>query len=117
VHTDIRLLVASIVAVEVAIVSQFNFHERWTFRDRNRAGWLVKRFFKYNASSIVSPIITVVTVNVLTPIIHDNTSNGTVIYALAPYLANTLGVLMGFTWNWTLNSLVIWPHHRDEAAA
>jgi hypothetical protein len=24
-------------------------------------------------------------------------------------------VLLGFTWNYLLNSLVIWPHQRSEA--
>src|SRR3990170_3097860 len=35
----LRLLIVSIVALELAIVFQFRSHERWTFRSRNRAGW------------------------------------------------------------------------------
>src|SRR5437867_6132750 len=39
-HPDIRLLISSIVAVEAAILFQFNAHERWTFRKRVQSGWI-----------------------------------------------------------------------------
>src|SRR5437879_4711677 len=55
--SDSRLLLASIIAVEFAIVCQFNLHERWTFRSRNREGNIFARFFKFNAGSIVSPVV------------------------------------------------------------
>jgi putative flippase GtrA len=119
-HPDIRLLIASIVAVEIAIICQFNFHERWTFRWRPRDGWIGQRFAKYQLSSIVSPIIVVGTVNLLTPVLRDAAGEESLIGHLAPYLANGVGVLLGFTWNWTLNSLIIWPHERpgeDEGLA
>ena len=106
---DARLLISSILAVEFAIVFQFNAHERWTFRHRSRSGWIGARFVKFNVSSALSPIIVVVTTNALTPVL-----NGT-FGALSPYIANGIGVLMGFSWNWGLNSLVIWPHQREAA--
>ena len=102
-HPDIRLLIASVVAVEIAIVVQFNSHERWTFRNRRRAGWTLVRFLRYNLSSIVSPIIIVLTTNVLS-----------VAFDVLPYISSIVGVLIGFVWNWTLNSLVIWPKHQYE---
>jgi putative flippase GtrA len=102
-HPDIRLLIASIVAVEVAIVFQFGSHHRWTFRHRPREGGIVSRFLKFNLSSIVSPIIIVICTNVLTlSLLH-----------LSPYVSSIVGVLIGFAWNWTLNSLVIWPKERQ----
>jgi len=100
-HPDIRLLISSIVAVELAIVFQFNSHERWTFRRRPRGDWIVPRFIKFNISSIVSPIIIVITTNVLTLTLD-----------VSPYISSIVGVLIGFVWNWTVNSLVIWPHER-----
>ena len=103
-HPDIRLLIASVLAVEIAIVFQFNSHERWTFRNRRRAGWTPVQFLRYNLSSIVSPIIIVLTTNVLS-----------VAFDVLPYIASIAGVLIGFVWNWTLNSLVIWPKHQLEA--
>ena len=106
---DARLLISSILAVELAIVFQFNAHERWTFRHRPRKGWIGGRFVKFNASSAVSPIIVVLCTNVLTPVL-DNTFGG-----LSPYISNGIGVLLGFTWNWGLTTLVIWPHQRATA--
>ncbi len=110
-HPDIRLLIASVLAVEIAILFQFNAHERWTFRRRAQSGWIGYRFVKFNLSSIVSPIISVATINVLK-----------VEFDVSPYIANPIGILIGFTWNWTLNTLVIWPREEnareiDEAAA
>jgi putative flippase GtrA len=102
---DIRLLISSILAVEIAIICQFNLHERWTFRRRPRRGLGVFRFLKFNASSAVSPIIIVMTTNTLTPLL-----------GLSPYISNAVGVLLGFTWNWTLTSLVIWPRHKPHPA-
>ena len=101
-HPDLRLLISSILAVEVAIIFQFNSHERWTFRDRVRQGWGPFRFLKFNLTSAGSPIIIVVTVNTLTPL-----------FGISPYLSNTIGVLAGVTWNWTMNNLVIWPQRQE----
>lgn len=115
---DSRLFFASIIAVEVAIICQFNFHERWTFRKRNREGNIVVRFAKYNLSAAVSPMITVICVNTLTPVFRDAAGRDSFVGNFAPYMANTVGVLLGFSWNYALNTLVVWPHrHREEAAA
>jgi len=102
-HPDIRLLIASVIAVEISIFFQFNSHERWTFRNRRRTGWTPVRFLRFNLSSIVSPIIIVLTTNVLS-----------VAFDVLPYISSVVGVLIGFVWNWTLNSLVIWPKDRLE---
>lgn len=113
-HPDIRLLVASCLAVQIAIVTQFNFHDRWTFRHRPREGNIFVRFAKFNLSSIVSPVIVVATINVLTPAIRDWAGRESLAGDLAPYITNGIGVLLGFTWNWMLNSFVIWPHAREK---
>jgi putative flippase GtrA len=119
-HNDIRLLIASIAAVEIAIICQFNLHERWTFRWRPQDGWIGQRFAKFQLSSIISPIIVVATVNLLTPELRSAAGDNDIFRSLAPYIANGIGVLLGFIWNWTLNAFVIWPHQRrseDEGLA
>ena len=98
---DARLLVSSILAIELAVLFQFNSHERWTFRHRPRDGWIGARFLKFNLSSIVSPTIIVVTTNALTAIV-----------GWPPYLSASVGVLLGFAWNWTVGTRIIWPHAR-----
>ncbi len=99
--TNLRLLISSALAVEVAIVFQFNAHERWTFRDREHNGWGPVRFFKFNVTASLSPVIIVATTYSLTQLAD-----------ISPYISNTIGVLLGFTWNWTLNTLVIWPQRQ-----
>lgn len=111
--SDVRLLIASIVAVEIAIICQFNLHERWTFRWRPRASWIGQRFIKYQLSSIMSPIIVIVTVNTLTPVLRSAAGDDSLIFTMAPYISSAIGVLLGFTWNWMLGSLIIWPHQRQ----
>ncbi len=64
------------------------------------------RFIKLNVSSIVSPIIIVVTTNVLT-----------LAFDVSPYISSVVGVLIGFSWNWTMNSLIVWPKHRGAPGA
>jgi putative flippase GtrA len=101
---DLRLLVSSIIAIELALLFQFNSHERWTFRHRPREGWLGGRFVKFHLSSIVSPTIIVVTTNALTALV-----------GWPPYLSAAVGVLLGFAWNWTVGTRMIWPHERAMA--
>ncbi len=67
-----------------------------------RQGWGPFRFLKFNLTSAGSPIIIVVTVNTLTPV-----------FGISPYLSNTIGILVGVTWNWTMNNLVIWPQRQE----
>ena len=100
-HLRTRLLISSVLAVEVAIVFQFNAHERWTFKDRERKGWGPLRFLRFNVTSAASPIIVVATVYFLTPL-----------FGGSPYVPNTIGILIGFMWNWMWNTLVIWPQQR-----
>ena len=105
-HPDIRLLISSVIAVEMAIVFQVNAHERWTFRDRERKGWGPLRFLKFNLAAAASPIIVVVSINTLTPLLN-----------FSPYLSNTIGIMIGFLWNWTWNTLVIWPQKHKKSGS
>ena len=92
-----RLFVSSIIAVETAIFFQFNAHERWTFRYRPRKEFWLIRFVKFQASSIVSPIIIVASTNILT-------TN----FEMSPYISNAIGVVLGVSWNWLATSVLIW---------
>jgi putative flippase GtrA len=111
----LRLLIVSIVALEVAIVFQFSSHEHWTFRNRKRAGWIVPRFLKFNLNSSFSIIAILVMTNVLAAVLGVMiVTMGPVEIDVSPYLASLVGVLIGFVWNWTMTSLVIWP--KEQAA-
>ena len=105
-HPDIRLLLASVLAVQIAIVFKFFALENWTFRDRPRRGWGPVRFLRLNATSIAGQIITVATVNVLTPV-----------FGISPYISLSIGVMLGFLANWLFSAHLIWPSARSEASA
>ncbi|MEX0683950.1 MAG: GtrA family protein [Dehalococcoidia bacterium] len=102
-HPDIRLLLASVIAVETAIVFKFYALENWTFRDRPRRGWGPVRFLQFNASCALGPVITVTTVNILTPV-----------FGISPYISNTAGTLVGVVVNWAFSAYLIWPHAKAQ---
>ena len=101
---DPRLIIATVVAVEMSILSNFFWHNVWTFSDRARRLPLGQRFVVFNLTSIGSPAIQLVTVNVLTPN-----------FGVSPYLAVALGVAIGMTWNWLWNVQVIWRKGKEPA--
>ncbi|HSP54777.1 MAG TPA: GtrA family protein [Dehalococcoidia bacterium] len=103
-YPDVRLLITSVIAVQCAIVFKFGIHEHWTFRDRRRDGSIIARFLQFNVSSVLSPIVTLSAVNVLTPVLH-----------ISPYVANTIGAVLGFIVNWLLSIHVIWPGHKQDS--
>jgi len=102
-HSDLRLLLTTLVAAEFSIVGAFIGHNQWTFRDRDvehNPAWL--RFLKYNLKATVSTMVIVTgVVNVLT-----------VGLGLHHMLAVPLGVLSGFTWNWIWDAQYIWQRTK-----
>ncbi len=104
--SDTKLLIASVIAVETAIASNFYWHQRWTFRDRDQRRSLPVRFLAFHCTSIGSPVISLAAVNVLTPV-----------FGITPYISNTIGICLGAVWNWTWNTLVIWPKTSTPEAA
>lgn len=99
-----RLAIATVVALEASILSNFLWHNVWTFRDRTGRLPMARRFVIFNLTSIGSPLIQFVTVNALTPN-----------FGVSPYLALALGVALGMTWNWLWNAQVIWRKGKEPA--
>ena len=109
VKPDLHLLIASSVSVEFAIAWKFLLYERWTFRDRPRRGKLPWRFLQLNAASLLGTVVTIATVNILTPILD-----------ISPYLSTPIGVLAAFMINWLFSNHYIWRKHapvQPQAAA
>lgn len=104
-HPDARLFLASVIAVELSIISNFTWHERWTFRSRRAAGHWLGRLLRFNLTSLGSPLISVAVLNVLVPYFGVN-----------KYVANTIGVLLGMSWNWTCNTRLIWRRKKPVPA-
>jgi putative flippase GtrA len=105
-HPDVRLLIASVVAVETAIAFKFFAYEHWTFRDRPRHASMPVRFVQLNVASLLGTAVTLAVVNVLTPAL-----------GISPYISTPIGVLVAFMLNWVASSHLIWREHKPEAPA
>ncbi len=88
------LLVASPLAVEVAILHNFLWNERWTFRAN---GLSLLRLGKFNLTSLGGLLITSGVLYLL------------VVYAQIHYLlANLVGILLATAWNFMASVLWTW---------
>jgi putative flippase GtrA len=87
------LLLASAIAVELAIVSNFFWNNRWTFACRSSS---LARFAKFNAVSLVG-----LTLNVT--IVWGLTRTG--LYFL---IANLVGIGVGVTVNYACSVVWVW---------
>jgi putative flippase GtrA len=99
---NLALFTASVVAVEVAIIARFLLNDAWTFRDRrDRPFW--QRFIQSNLGSFGSPLISLATVNILTPV-----------FGISYLIANAIGIMLGLAWNWGWSSRVVWRARPAE---
>lgn len=88
------LVVASLLAVELAIVNNFLWNDRWTFGRKKRS---LRRFFQFNLVSCGGLVITTGTLWVLAT------------HLAAPYLlANLVGIGLATCWNFGINLLWTW---------
>jgi dolichol-phosphate mannosyltransferase len=91
---QLPLILASVLAVEVAIVNNFLWNNRWTFGRRDLS---VRRFATFNGVSLGGLAITTATLWLL------------VNHAGLPYLlANVLGIALATGWNFAINRAVTW---------
>ena len=95
-RVDPALAVASVVALELSIVVRFALNDRWTFRERGCLS-LVRRLYLFQASSLGSPLLALLAVNVLTPQ-----------FGISYLVANSIGILLGLSLNWYCSSRVVW---------
>ncbi len=88
------LIAASVAAVEISIIYNFVWNDRWTFA---RHGWSFERFAMFNSVAVGGLIITTATLWALVTQAHVR------------YLwANLVGIGLGMTWNFAVNSLWTW---------
>jgi dolichol-phosphate mannosyltransferase len=88
------LVIASLLAVELSIASNYFWNDRWTF-GRRWPSWA--RFLKFNLVALGGLLITTSTL-------------WTLVTALGMYylLANVLGVLLATSWNFVVNVVWTW---------
>lgn len=92
---------SKIVAAEVAILNNFLWNDRWTFRDlarddTGRGAWL-RRLLKFNLICLAGLAINVVVLNLLFNVVGMNR-----------YVANLLAIATVTTWNFGMNLGLNW---------
>lgn len=90
-------LLSSILATEVAIISNFTLHHLWTFSSLDGAGSLPVRLAKYNILALGGLLLTVLTLFVLTKT-----------WGLHYLVANLLAIGAGTIWNYLSSRRWIW---------
>ncbi|HEY9664176.1 MAG TPA: GtrA family protein, partial [Allocoleopsis sp.] len=97
----LRLTRSAILAAELAIVNNFIWNDRWTFRDlasQQRAKrQVVKRFLKFNLVCLAGVVLKIILLNIL--------FNGLYLNA---YLANLIAILLVTLWNFWINLKLSW---------
>lgn len=101
-HLD-RLFVSSVISIQASIVFNFIFHDSWTFKYRSRQGSKIKRFFKFNVTSLGSPLIQLISILMFARI-----------FGLHEQAGLAIGVVIGLFFNYTVNLLWIWKPKSDH---
>jgi dolichol-phosphate mannosyltransferase len=87
---------ASFIAIEMATISNFILNDTWSFKDINaKKPWLY-RMFSFNAVSIGGMIINIAVLGILS------------MFGLYYLIANLIGIVMGFGWNFIMNRKITW---------
>lgn len=98
-HID-RLLVASLISIELSIIINFLFHDNWTFKSRARNGLAIVRFLKFNITSAGSPVIQLASILISVRAFH-----------LHEQIGLAIGVIIGLFVNYFLNLVWVWKEH------
>ena len=98
-----RLLISSVISIELSIIFNFIMHENWTFKTRSHEGLAIVRLLKFNLSSIASPIIQLAAILIFAKVLH-----------LHEQIGLAVGVVIGLFFNYFVNILWIW---KEKPAA
>lgn len=95
---------SAIIAIELAIINNFFWNDRWTFQDiaNERKGLIEqgKRFIRFNLVCVTGLILNILMLNILHNFFHIN-----------EYLANMVAIVAVTGWNFSLNLKYSWKQH------
>ena len=92
-----RLLISALVSIELSIIFNFLFHEKWTFKHRSHDGASIFRFLKFNITSVASPIIQLISILFFARVLIMHEQTGLAV-----------GVIIGLFANYLLNTILVW---------
>lgn len=98
-----RLFVASVISIELSIIFNFFAHENWTFKERSHKGLAIFRLLKFNLSSIISPIIQLISILTFAHLLKLNEQIGLAV-----------GVILGLFINYFINTVWIWKSRTPQ---
>lgn len=96
-----RLLISSVISIELSIISNFMLHENWTFNQRSHSGSQLVRFLKFNFTSIGSPIIQLISILTFANVLK-----------LHEQIGLAFGVVIGLFFNYFANMFWIWKPRK-----
>ena len=94
---SVRLEIASPIAIEVSILTNFTLNNLWTFKKRNTHVPFWTRLFRYH---LVTGLAGIVNYLVLLLLVNS--------FGLHDMLSNLIGILIGTAITYSLNSLWTW---------
>ena len=94
---SVRLEIASPIAIEIYILSNFTLNNLWTFKKRNTHVPFWTRLFRYH---LVTGLAGIVNYVVLLLLVNN--------FGLHDLLSNLIGILIGTIITYSLNSLWTW---------
>ncbi|RLD92011.1 MAG: hypothetical protein DRJ29_12920 [Bacteroidetes bacterium] len=94
---SVRLEIASPIAIEVSILTNFTLNNLWTFKKRNTHVPFWTRLFRYHLVTGLAGIV-----NYLALLLLVNN------FGLHDMLSNLIGILIGTIITYSLNSLWTW---------
>ena len=94
---SVRLEIASPIAIEVSILTNFTLNNLWTFKKRNTHVPFWTRLFRYHLVTGLAGIV-----NYLALLLLVNS------FGLHDMLSNLIGILIGTIITYSLNSLWTW---------
>jgi len=99
-YINIYYIYASIISIEISIISNFVWNDLWTFKDnRDKPKW--KRFVYFQTFSIIGICIYVILLYIYTDIFH--------IYYL---ISNLMTIPITVLWNFGMNKFITWKDNK-----
>ena len=96
-YAGIRIEVASPMAIEISILTNFFLNNAWTFRKRDTKVGFTGRILRYHLVTAVAGLINYLTLLLLAKV-----------FGMHDMVANLIGIVLGTFINFFLNSLWTW---------
>lgn len=97
---SIKVTFSKIVSAEAAIISNFLINDLWTFSE-HKPDSRITRFLKSNSIRVLGVIIALLVLKIL----YEG-------FGINLLIANSIGIFVGFTSNYILESIYTWKTHE-----